>query len=71
MNYESETPGRPAKTHPDAHKQHVNHNMNVNHSGENPTTLIEWVIFYAHMGWPVFPVHSVQDGRCTCGKNGF
>ena len=20
-------------------------------------------------GWPVFPLHSVQDGRCTCGRD--
>jgi len=24
---------------------------------------------YASLGWPVFPVHSVRDGRCTCGKS--
>lgn len=23
---------------------------------------------YAARGWPVFPLHAVQDGRCTCGK---
>jgi len=23
---------------------------------------------YAARGWPVFPLHSIQDGRCTCGK---
>jgi hypothetical protein len=23
---------------------------------------------YASRGWPVFPVHSVSEGRCSCGK---
>ena len=23
---------------------------------------------YAARGWPVFPLHSVRDGRCSCGR---
>jgi archaellum biogenesis ATPase FlaH len=25
---------------------------------------------YAKGGWPVFPVHGIQNGHCTCGKAG-
>ncbi len=24
---------------------------------------------YASLGWKVFPVHSIRNGRCSCGKN--
>jgi hypothetical protein len=24
---------------------------------------------YAGRGWPVFPVHSIRDGSCTCGRS--
>jgi hypothetical protein len=23
---------------------------------------------YARRGWPVFPIHSVRDGQCSCGR---
>jgi bifunctional DNA primase/polymerase-like protein/AAA domain-containing protein/primase-like protein len=23
---------------------------------------------YAHRGWPIFPVHSVRDGQCSCDR---
>src|SRR4051812_30439408 len=28
----------------------------------------ELVVELAARGWPVFPVHSVNDGRCSCRK---
>ena len=30
---------------------------------------LEAALRYAHRGWPVLPVHSVQNGRCTCGSD--
>jgi hypothetical protein len=24
---------------------------------------------YARRGWAVFPVHSITDGRCSCGNH--
>jgi hypothetical protein len=24
---------------------------------------------YIELGWPVFPVHTVHEGRCTCGRD--
>jgi hypothetical protein len=29
----------------------------------------EFALQYAGRGWRVFPVHSVQNGRCTCGQD--
>jgi hypothetical protein len=28
----------------------------------------EWALFYASRGWKVFPLHSVNGGRCSCGN---
>lgn len=27
----------------------------------------EWALKYAHRGWPVFPLHGIISGQCTCG----
>jgi len=32
-------------------------------------SLLEAALQYAGRGWAVFPLHSVQDGRCTCGRD--
>lgn len=31
-------------------------------------TIAEYAAWYASRGWPVFPVHSVSGGACTCRK---
>src|SRR5690242_19263286 len=30
--------------------------------------IVEIALEYAARGWPVFPLHSIQAGACTCGK---
>jgi hypothetical protein len=32
------------------------------------TALLESALHYARRGWPVFPLHSVTDGRCSCER---
>lgn len=32
------------------------------------TALLESALHYARRDWPVFPLHSVTDGRCSCGR---
>ncbi len=44
--------------------------MSVNilpHSGDNNQTL-QAALEYLRRGWSVIPIHSIQSGRCTCGK---
>src|SRR5262245_13725131 len=31
-------------------------------------TMLDWALHYANLGWPVIPLHSVQNGRCSCGN---
>ncbi len=30
--------------------------------------MLDAAMKYASLGWAVFPVHSIRDGRCTCGR---
>ncbi len=30
--------------------------------------MLEHALAYAGHGWAVFPLHSVEAGRCSCGK---
>ena len=30
--------------------------------------MLSYAIGYASRGWPVFPLHSIGNGRCSCGK---
>jgi putative DNA primase/helicase len=30
---------------------------------------LEYALQYAGRGWRVFPLHSMRDGRCTCGQD--
>ena len=33
-----------------------------------PTTNLEYALYYASLGWKVFPAHTIKDGQCSCGK---
>jgi hypothetical protein len=35
----------------------------------NVRYLMEAALQYARWGWHVFPLHSIRDGRCTCGQD--
>jgi hypothetical protein len=32
-------------------------------------TMLDWALAYARVGLHVFPLHSMRDGRCTCGRD--
>jgi putative DNA primase/helicase len=36
----------------------------------HPDSPLAWARSYAARGWPVFPVHTVEDDRCSCGRAG-
>src|SRR5262249_37138449 len=35
----------------------------------NLRSLFDWAVAYARRGWHVFPLHSIQNGGCTCGQD--
>jgi putative DNA primase/helicase len=35
---------------------------------ETTSPNLEAALAYARRGWPVFPLHSVQEGCCSCGR---
>jgi putative DNA primase/helicase len=37
--------------------------------GASLKTHLDGAVAYARRGWPIFPLHSIRDGRCTCGKD--
>lgn len=30
--------------------------------------MLDWALWFAHNGWPIFPAHGIVDGSCTCRK---
>jgi len=30
--------------------------------------MLEYALAYARMGWPVFPLHTIRDGVCSCSQ---
>lgn len=37
-------------------------------AAEPDNSVLKAALWYAGVGWPVFPLHSIQEGRCTCGS---
>jgi len=35
---------------------------------ENAKTNLDFALSYAKISWQVFPVHSIKDGKCSCGN---
>lgn len=33
------------------------------------TAMVDHALQYIGRGWRVFPIHSIEDGRCSCGKD--
>ncbi len=40
-----------------------------NPPAKSPSPQHQAALRYAGRGWPVFPAHSVRDGRCTCSRD--
>ncbi len=30
--------------------------------------MLDWALWFAHNGWPIFPAHGIVDGVCTCRR---
>lgn len=40
------------------------------HTNKTDNPLLKHALYYANtMGWAVIPLHSIVEGRCTCGNN--
>jgi hypothetical protein len=37
------------------------------HPVPTETTMLDWALAYASAGYPVFPVHTIRNGACSCG----
>jgi hypothetical protein len=37
-------------------------------NNQNDCLMLDTALTYAQRGWAVFPLHTIIDGRCTCGK---
>jgi hypothetical protein len=42
--------------------------MSDQHVVENEMTMRDWALKYVEFGWAVFPLHSIEDGHCSCGS---
>jgi hypothetical protein len=36
---------------------------------DNNASNLEWALAYAELGWRVLPCHTIENGKCTCGKS--
>lgn len=35
---------------------------------EENKSILDWALEYARRGWQIFPLHTVRDGKCSCGN---
>ena len=47
----------------------VSHKLVTPTCSANLETNFDWALAYALCGWCVFPLYSIQNGRCTCGRD--
>ena len=40
----------------------------LKHIVQQRSGLLEWVDFYLDQDWPLFPLHSIKHGACTCTR---
>jgi hypothetical protein len=59
----SENSSADVASHDHAHRAPERTSPSIDYIETNPQQLVD-------LGWRIFPVHGIVDGRCTCGKPG-
>jgi hypothetical protein len=41
--------------------------MSAQHATDTQTTMLDWALAYVRAGYNVFLVHTIRNGKCSCG----